>query len=186
MVSRLLIADPVHLAITLSMHFLWIAALHSEKELRVIYKFWWSRNKLTQRTPGIQPKRSVLTSALVALLVQPPVTKQCWIQLHVHTDISNRNILELNGIADSHFAKNVFYLFVVLLKFLWSIKWDYFPCHLCVFKQTCVCLTTPDQNVSQVPSSKFPCPSRKKSHCLVQKGVAPLILAFYTGEHTHL
>lgn len=32
MVSLLLIADPVHLAITLSIHFLWIAALHSEKK----------------------------------------------------------------------------------------------------------------------------------------------------------
>lgn len=117
MVSRLLIADPVHLAITLSMHFLWIAALHSEKELRVIYKFWWSRNKSIQRTPGIQPKRSVLTSALVALLVQPPVTKQCWIQLHVHTDISNRNILELNGIADSHLPRTCFTFSLLYLNF---------------------------------------------------------------------
>ena len=30
-VSLLLMADPVHLAMTLSMHFLWMAALHSEK-----------------------------------------------------------------------------------------------------------------------------------------------------------
>lgn len=30
-VSLLFIAEPVHLAITLSMHFLWIAALHSKR-----------------------------------------------------------------------------------------------------------------------------------------------------------
>lgn len=31
MVSLLLMADPVHLAMILSMHFLWMAALHSER-----------------------------------------------------------------------------------------------------------------------------------------------------------
>lgn len=46
-VSLLLMAEPVHLAITLSMHFLWMAALHSERhtnkereirELKIIMK----------------------------------------------------------------------------------------------------------------------------------------------------
>lgn len=31
-VSLLFMAEPVHLAITLSMHFLWIAALHSKRQ----------------------------------------------------------------------------------------------------------------------------------------------------------
>lgn len=33
-VSLLLMAEPVHLAITLSMHFLWMAALHSKEDYR--------------------------------------------------------------------------------------------------------------------------------------------------------
>lgn len=65
----------------------------------------------------IQPKRFVLTSALVALFVQPPVTKQCWIQLHVHTDFSNRNILEQNGIADSHLPRRCFTFSLLYLNF---------------------------------------------------------------------
>lgn len=80
MVSRLLVAVPVHLPMIFSRHFLWIAALHSgwhitDKNIGDILqdksdlKRWWFET---------------LTSALVTLLVESPEQKKQPITSFVH------------------------------------------------------------------------------------------------------
>lgn len=72
MVSRLLVAVPVHLPMIFSMHFLWIAALHSgwhitDKNIRDVL-----RGKSDLKCRWLE----TLTSALVTLLVESPEQKK--------------------------------------------------------------------------------------------------------------
>lgn len=71
-VSLLLTAEPVHLAMTLSMHFLWMAALHSKKQADSLVKC----GEMRQSELFLPVGELRLTSALVALLVETPKVRK--------------------------------------------------------------------------------------------------------------